>query len=230
MESGDWKKLVAELIGTFIFFFVGAGTIISTEFSKDGLVAIAFAHGLALAVMVSIFGRISGGHFNPAVTAGIWVGQRISSSLAITYVVAQLVGGSLAGFALLAIFDRRTWGPSNLGTPDLANGISFSTGVVVEIILTFALVLAVYGTAVSPSAPRIGGLGIGLTVCFDILMGGPLTGASMNPARTFGTAIASGHWDNHLVYWIGPIIGGVLASLLWNYVMRPEEMPEPAGG
>jgi len=212
----------AEAIGTFCFFVVGAGSIITDYYSKGGvgLLGIALAHGLVLAIMISIFGRISGGHFNPAVTIGILVGQKIDAAMAGLYIAAQLVGAVCAGVVLRMVFDPAVWGPVHLGTPALGPGVSFGTGVLLETVMTFFLVMAVYGTAVDPQAPKIAGFGIGLTVAFDILLGGPLTGASMNPARTFGPALASGYWDNHLVYWIGPIIGGVVGGLVYtNFFM-----------
>lgn len=224
------KPAVAELVGTFAFFFIGAGAIVANQYSSGqvGLLGIALAHGLMLSIMITVFGPTSGGHFNPAVTAGFLVTRRISPVLAAIYVLAQLVGGVFAGLALRVIFPTAVWKAAHLGTPDLHAGVSFGTGVLVEAILTFFLVLAVFGTAVDARAPRIGGFGIGLTVLVDILAGGPLTGASMNPARTFGPALAGGYWSNDLVYWIGPLIGGVVAALLYEYViLRPQ--PSPAG-
>ncbi len=221
------KPAVAELVGTFAFFFIGAGAIVTDTYSKGavGLLGIALAHGLILSIMISAFGATSGGHFNPAVTIGFAVTRRIKLDVAAVYIIAQLVGGTLAGLALRAIFAESVWKVTHLGTPALAPGVSFGTGVLVEAILTFFLLLAVFGTAVDARAPKIGGFGIGLTVMVDILVGGPLTGASMNPARTFGPALASGYWDNHLVYWIGPIIGGAIAALLYEYVILRESAP-----
>jgi len=216
------QPLLAEAIGTFAFFVIGAGAVITDHYTKGGvgLVGIALAHGLVLSVMISMFGRISGGHFNPAVTIGVLIGKKIDAPLAGLYIVAQLIGAVCAGGVLRMAFDPSVWGPVHLGTPGLGAGISFGAGVFIEAVLTFFLVMAVYGTAVDPQAPNIAGFGIGLTVAFDILMGGPLTGASMNPARTFGPALASGYWDNHLVYWIGPIIGGAIAGLVYtNFFM-----------
>jgi MIP family channel proteins len=219
------KTPLAELVGTFIFFFIGAGAICTDAYTKGavGLVGIALAHGLVLSIMVSAFGAISGGHFNPAVTTAFAIVRRITPTQWITYLVAQLVGAVLAGFALriifASVFPEAVTGPAHLGTPGLAREVSFGAGVFVEALLTFFLVTAIYGTAVDERAPRtIAGFGIGLTVGLDILMGGPLTGASMNPARTFGPAVASGFFDNHLVYWIGPIVGGALAALLYENV------------
>ncbi len=215
--------VIAEFVGTFAFFFIGAGAIVTNTMTHGavGLLGIALAHGLALSIMISVFGATSGGHFNPAVTIGLLVTRRIAPVLAIFYIVAQLAGGTLAGLMLRVIFPEAVWQAAQLGTPNLAPGVSFWTGVLVEALLTFFLLLAVFGPAVDKRAPKIAGFGIGLTVMFDILMGGPLTGASMNPARTFGPALAGGFWQNDLVYWIGPIIGGIIAALLYEYVILP---------
>src|SRR5579872_1654669 len=132
------KPAVAELVGTFAFFFIGAGAIVTDAYSggKVGLLGIALAHGLALAIMVSVFGATSGGHFNPAVTAGFLATRRITPDLAAVYVGAQLVGATLAGLALRWVFAESVWGPVHLGTPYLAPGVGFGTGVLVEAILT----------------------------------------------------------------------------------------------
>jgi MIP family channel proteins len=208
------KPCVAEAIGTFALCFIGAGSICVNA----GLVGIALAHGCVLAVMISAMGHISGGHFNPAVTLGALVGEKIKPPMAAYYVVAQLAGAVAAGFLLRMVFPAVTWQAVNLGTPGLAPGVSAETGILVEIVLTFFLVLVVYGTGIDDRGTwkAIGGFGIGFTVLCDILMGGPVTGASMNPARTFGPALAAGYWDNHIVYWIGPLAGGALAGLVYG--------------
>jgi MIP family channel proteins len=215
------KPLIAELIGTFAFVFIGAGSIITNTLTHGaiGLLGIALAHGLALAIVITIFAATSGGHINPAVTIGFLITRRIAPLLGILYIVAQLVGATLAGLLLQAIYPQVVWQAAQLGTPNLAPGVSFGTGVLVEAVLTFFLLLAVFGTAVDPRAPKIGGFGIGLTVLVDILMGGALTGAAMNPAIAFGPALAGGFWQNDLVYWIGPIIGAVIAALIYEYVI-----------
>ena len=220
-SKGYVKPLIAELIGTFAFVFIGAGSIITNTLTHGaiGLLGIALAHGLALSIMITVFAATSGGHINPAVTVAMLVTRRIAPLLGLLYIVAQLVGATLAGLLLQAIYPQVVWQAAQLGTPMLAPGVSFGTGVLVEAVLTFFLLLAVFGTAVDPRAPKIGGFGIGLTVAFDILVGGALTGASMNPARTFGPALAGGFWNNDLVYWIGPIIGAVLAALIYQYVI-----------
>lgn len=221
------KPVVAELIGTFGFVFIGAGSVITNTLTHGavGLVGIALATGLALAIMITIFAATSGGHINPAVTVGFLVTRRIAPLLGLLYIVAQLVGATLAGLLLRVIYPQAFWQAALLGTPNLAPGVSFGLGVLIEAILTFFLLLAVFGTAVDPRAPKIGGFGIGLTVLVDILVGGPLTGASMNPARTFGPALAGGFWQNDLVYWIGPIIGAVIAASIYEYViLRPRRV------
>jgi MIP family channel proteins len=218
------KPVVAELIGTFGFVFIGAGSIITNTLSRGqvGLIGIAFALGLGLAIMITVFAGTSGGHINPAVTIGFLVTRRITPLLGLLYIVAQLVGATLAGLLFRAIYPEAVWRAAQNGTTNLGPGVSFGTGVLIEAILTFILVLAVFGTAVDPRAPKIGGFAIGLAVFVDVLVGGPLTGASMNPARTFGPALAGGFWQNDLVYWIGPIIGAIIAALIYEYViLRP---------
>jgi MIP family channel proteins len=218
------RALLAEAAGTFWFFFIGAGAIIAdANGSGGGLGAIALAHGITLAVAVSTFGALSGAHFNPAVTFALAIAGRHPWSRVPTYVVAQLIGGVLAGFALRGVFDfaLAAIDKTHLGTPALANGVSVPVAIGVEAILTIFLVWAVYGTAVSPLAPRIAGFGIGLAVATDILMGGPLTGAAMNPARHVGTAIPAQFFDNWYVYWIGPLLGAGIAGLSIRYIFAP---------
>jgi aquaporin TIP len=218
------KKCLAEFIGTFTLIFVGVGAIHNNAnpAAGVGLLGVALAHGLAIAVMVSATGGISGGHLNPAVTLGILAGGKIKPADAVAYWVSQLAGGVAAGLLLLGIYGADGKAIVANGTPDLGDGVSVGTGILVEMVLTFFLVFVVYGTAVDARAPKIAGLAIGLTIVLDILFGGPLTGASMNPARTFGPAVASGHWNNHLVYWIGPMLGGALAGLVYGRFLIKE--------
>ena len=215
MNSSFIKPCVAEFIGTFALIFVGVGAI----YNDPGLLGIALAHGLTIAVMVSATGAISGGHLNPAVTLGVLVGRQIELPKAVAYWIAQLLGAFVAGIVLVNLLGSGLQSGTDIvsrGTPDLASGVGPLRGIIIEAVLTFFLVFVVYGTAVDSRAPRIGGLAIGLTVALDILFGGPLTGAAMNPARTFGPALASGHWNNHLVYWLGPLLGGALAGLVYG--------------
>ena len=218
----DLRSSVAEFLGTFALCFIGAGSICTNQWTSGavGLVGIALAHGTVLAVMISALGHISGGHFNPAVTIGVLSVNKMEGSKAFAYIIAQLAGAVAAGYLLRGIVPEQVWQPVHLGTPGLNQGISVIQGVILEIVLTFFLVLTVFGTAVDPkgSGNAIAGFGIGTVLVFDILVGGPVTGASMNPARTFGPALASGFWDHHLLYWIGPIVGGVLAGSLYSSV------------
>jgi MIP family channel proteins len=230
--GGHTRALIAEAAGAFWFMFIGAGAIIAdANGSGGGLVAIALAHGLALAVAVSAFGGLSGAHFNPAVTFALAIIGRHPWSRVPTYVVAQLAGGVLAGFALRAVFDfaLAAIDTTHLGTPAIANGVSIPVAIGVEAILTIFLVWAVYGTAVSPLAPPIAGFGIGLTVATDILMGGPLTGAAMNPARHVATAVPAMFYDNWYVYWVGPLLGAAIAALSIRYIFAPPaDLAKPA--
>ncbi|MEK6710854.1 MAG: aquaporin [Nitrospinota bacterium] len=214
------RACAAEAIATFALCFIGAGAIILDAKTNGGvgLLGIAVAHGLILSIMISAFGHVSGGHVNPAVTFGFMVTGKMDTGTGIAYILSQLVGATVAGLLLRAIFAPEVWMKVKLGTPALAPGVGFGAAVLLELILTFFLVTAVWGTAVDERHPSIGGFGIGLTVAADILVGGPLTGASMNPARTFGPALAGGGFEgfNHLVYWIGPLAGGAAAALVYN--------------
>ena len=209
------RKLAAEFIGTFTLIFVGVSSICVNA----GLVGVALAHGLAIAVMIASMGYISGGFFNPAVTFGAWVGGKISSRNAVLYWVAELAGGLCGALAVKGIFPASTVELAKLGTPLLAPDIGVGAGILMEMILTFFLVLVVYGSAIDSRAANMGGLFIGLTVTLDILAGGPITGASMNPPRDFGPAVVGGYWDNHLVYWIGPLLGGGIAGLVYKHLL-----------
>ena len=224
--SEHTRALLAEGAGTFWFFLIGAGAVVTQVATGSGsgaLVAIALAHGLALAVAISAFGAISGGHFNPAVTFGLAVARKHPWARVPTYWAAQLVGGILAGLMLRVAYDYvpAAAEASKLGTPVLAPGITVGVAILVEAVLTLFLVWAVFGTAVAPNAPRIAGFGIGLAVAADILMGGPLTGAAMNPARHLGPALAAGFLDNWHVYWIGPLLGAAAAGLSYRYAFAP---------
>lgn len=219
MGSRSWQAVTAEAVGTFLFFFVGAGAVVLNDHPSGGggLVGVALAHGLVLAVLVSALGAVSGGHFNPAVTVAVRLAGKIKPMRAAAYIVSQLVGALAAGLALRWVFPESSWAPSNIGTPALGAGIDILPGIAIEAVLTVVLILTVFGTAVDARAPRIGGLAIGLAVAADILMGGPLTGAAMNPARWFGPAVASGAFDNWYVWWIGPLIGAFLAAVIYRY-------------
>lgn len=214
------RAFIAELVGTFGLCFIGAGAICTNAYTNGavGLLGIALAHGLALAMMITVTGYISGGHHNPAVTFAMLITKNISLGKGIGYIVAQIIGAVIAGFALRVIFAPAVWGPVHLGTPTLDPGVPVINGVLVEAVLTFFLVFVVFGVVVDPRRPKyVYGFAIGLTLTFDVLMGGPLTGAAVNPARALGPALAAGYFEDHLVYWIGPLLGAAIAGLLFHH-------------
>jgi len=224
-----WNAQIAEIVGTYLFFFVGIGSIATLNRlafngqpadSTASLIIVALAHGLALAVMVSALGSISGAHFNPAVTFGVWIAGHIPTRLAASYVVAQLIGGLLAALTLRAIFPVDV--SPNLGRPQLFEGLDPAVGLVIEAVLTAVLLMAVFGTAVDPRSPKTGGLFIGLAVAADILMGGPMTGAAMNPARWLAPAAVTGVYDNSAVWIVGPLIGAAIVALLYRFFFMTE--------
>jgi aquaporin TIP len=213
----------AEFIATLLFVFLGAGTVVVTggligeKLTSARLVAIATAHGLAIMLLVSATAKISGGHVNPAVTAAAWVTGKISQARAILYIAAQLLGAVAGALLISMVIPEGAQG--NLGSHGLGSKVTAGGGLFTEIILTFALVFVVFATAIDPKGPgTIAPAAIGLTVLVDHLIGVPVTGASMNPARSFGPALVSGSWANHWVYWIGPLIGAILAGLLYERV------------
>jgi MIP family channel proteins len=215
------KQCVAEFVGTFALIFIGVGVIAnhSNLTSNAGLLAVALAHGLTIAVMVSATAGISGGHLNPAVTFGLLVGGKIDIKRSVAYWIAQLAGAVIAAAMVAWLLGSAEVSGKELvfkGTPAVGKGSTAIQGIGVEAVLTFFLVFVVYGSAVDARAPKIGGLAIGLTVALDILFGGPFTGAAMNPARTFGPAVIGQQWDHHYVYWIGPLLGGAIAGLVYG--------------
>ncbi len=211
------NKYIAEFIGTCTLCFAGISAITIT--SGGNLVAIALAHGFALATMVSAFGHISGGHFNPAVSTGLLITGKMKPEEFISYIIAQLLGAVFAAWLVGIVFSHESLIAVKWGTPTPGANISFMQAFIMEIVLTFFLMSVVFGTAVDAKAPKVGGLFIGLTVAMDILAGGAISGASMNPARTFGPALVGGIWEMHIIYWFGPIIGGIFAAIVYKKFM-----------
>ena len=228
MERPMTQRLLAEVVGTFTLIFIGAGSIVAASeaglgVGGAGLITVALAHGLAIGVMVSAVGHVSGGHFNPAVTVGAWVARRMTTGAALAYVVAQIAGGLLGALALRLVLPGSAWDPVTLGTPLVTPGIADWQAIAIEAILTFLLVWVVFATALDPegSFGKIAGLAIGFTIAMDVLMGGPFTGAAMNPARSIGPAVVSGELTGVWVYILGPVIGGTVAALLYDLgIMR----------
>jgi MIP family channel proteins len=212
------KQALAELIGTFTFVFIGAGAGSVPAESGGNLVGVALAHGFALVVIIYTWGSVSGAHVNPAVTLGVLAGGKIGFGKAIVYWIAQFFGAAAAAYLLLYL-----WGSGHgLGetTGSLTATDSMKT-IVLEAVLTFFLVAAVFSSGVANNSGNLVGVAIGLVLTMDILFGGPLTGASMNPARSFGPAIAAGHTDYLWMYFVGPGIGGLAAGLLYGGLFLP---------
>lgn len=229
----SWNAVIAELGGTFLFLFVGIGAVASLDrwYGMFGpganpvpdpaaLLIVALAHGLVFAVLVSALGAVSGGHFNPAVTFGVWLAGKMPWRRGLSYVIAQLIGGLLAAWSLRLVFPATV--SASLGTPALGAGIDPSAGILVEAVITLILVTVVFGTAIDPRAPKIGGLAIGFALAAGILVAGPLTGGAANPARWFGPATVTGLWDNWYVWIVGPLVGGAIAGLAYRYLFQPD--------
>ncbi len=220
------RRSIAEALGTFALVFIGTG-VVASKFYPDanfGVFGIAVAHAMVFSVMITATMSISGGYLNPAVTIGLLVARRVDSRTAVSYIISQLVGAILASLLVKAIYPAGVTKPIALGTPAIANNILFGQAVTIEAVLTFFLVSAVFGTCVNPDAPKVGGFGVGMVLLFDILVGGPLTGSAVNPARAFGPALISGQWVGQMVYWVGPILGGIVAALLWEHVLLPKRV------
>jgi len=222
-----FRPLAAELFGMALFVFFGAGSIAAgmaaAQTGAPNALMIALAHGVGMAIIVSATMNISGGHINPAVTFGLYVAGKVDGATLGRYWAAQLVG-AIVGAALLKLV--LPWGAvhaSSAGTPLLSSTITFSKGILIEAMLTFFLVSAVFGTAVSPEAPKIAGFGIGLAIFVAMVVGGPFTGGVMNPGRAFGPALIAWQWNGQAAYWIGPLIGGGIAGLVWKFVLLPRE-------
>jgi MIP family channel proteins len=218
----SWRHFIAEFIGTFALVFIGSGAIIR----GGSLLEVALAHGIILSIMVTALMRISG-HFNPAVTIAFMATRRIEPVMGVVYMIAQILGGIAAAYALRGLMPADLFAATRGGGQMVATSITFGGAVVLELIATFFLMWVIFGTAVDPDAPRVGGFAIGLTIAADILAIGPLTGASMNPARSLGPALASGVFEAQAVYWIGPIIGALIAAVLYDRVFL-RRAPEPA--
>jgi len=223
-------SLLAELIGTFALIFIGAG---AGALGIGGLVGVAFAHGLVIVGFAYSYGHISGTHINPAVTLAVWAAGKIDTARAGSYIVFQVVGGILGALALRFVLGGIGTG---LGLTQLAHDLAVKDstititpliGVFLEAVLTFFLANAVMNAGISGKATIPGGLAIGLTLTFCILMGGPLTGASLNPARSIGPAVATGDFTNLWVYLVGPAIGGLAAGLLYKSLFEERAVPHP---
>ena len=226
--TDDIRKAIAEFIGSFGLTFAVGGAITTGFFTEAAtVVAVAIAAGLMLSIMVSALGHISGGHFNPAVTFGFLVTGRITPSTAVMYWIFQFAGGVFAALILRAVWDSSVIAATSFGAPRLAEGVSNLEGFLLEMVLTFFLVLVVFATAVDKEGAfrMVAGFAIGLTIGVDILIGGPLTGAAMNPQVAFGLQLVGDGWTgDSWIYYIAPPVGGAIAALLYDRLyLRPRE-------
>jgi len=235
MDESPLRRGVAEYIGTFTLIFIGGGAGIAVSVytpTAGGLLAVAIANGLAIGVMVTNLGHISGGHFNPSITLGFLVTRRITPVLAAVYWLSQLLGAISAAFILRYLAGKASVAIGAAPVPHTSDGKAF----VFELIMTAFLVLAVWATAVDPRGAfkAIAGLAIGLTITIDVLMGGPATGAAMNPARALGPELAGNTWSGWWIYWLAPIAGALIAALLYEYLyltpLRPTLVGPPESG
>ncbi len=221
------RKLVAEFIGAFTLIFIGCGSIVvAVGIHDSSLIGVAIANGLAIGVMVCAMGYISGAHFNPAITFGALLAGKIKPGLAVPYWIAQLAGATLAALLVKVLLPRAATGPpSNLGVPALRNGVDAASGACLEAIFTFFLVWVVFATAIDQKSTfkGVAGIAIGLTIAIDVLFGGPLTGAAMNPARAFGPQLVGDHWANAWVWYVGPLAGGAIAALVYKFLYLGRE-------
>jgi aquaporin TIP len=227
LERDYLRRGVAEFVGTFALIFVAAGGAAYARTATD----LALANGLVIAVMVSAFGFMTGGFFNPAVTLGFLVTRRIAPLLALWYFVVQLGGAALAALLLKWVLPSGPENAGNLGVPALGSGIGTGKGVVIEAVLTFFLVWVIFASAVDPrgSFQQIAGLAIGLTIAFGVLMAYGLTGGAMNPARAFGPQLVGNHWSHFWVWYVGPLAGGVIAASLYELLYLRPERPATVG-
>lgn len=222
------RHFVAEFVGIFALVFVGSGAILMARHtnSSAALVSVALAHGLILAIMVTATMRISG-HLNPAVTIGFLVTRRIEPMMAAIYVCAQILGAIAAAYALEATVPAELFDAARGGGQSVALDITGAQAFFLEAIATFFLTFVVFGTAVDPNAPKVGGFAIGLTLTAAILAIGPLTGGSLNPARSIGPAVATGIFEGQIIYWTGPLVGAMLAAGIYDalFLRRAPELP-----
>lgn len=232
------RAWLAEAIATFCLVFFGpvtitiAAVLFGTALTIEGIIMISAAHGAAIGIMVYAFGHISGAHINPAVTIAMLVTKNIKGKDAAGYIGAQIVGAIVAAFTHMALLPE-AGARVNFGTqggPSEFLNFSAAAGVGAEIIFTFFLVTTIFMAAVhKKAAAGMAGIAIGGMIFLLHLVGVPLTGASMNPARTLGPAIASGYWEFHWIYWVGPIVGALIAAFIMQYLyVKKAEKTEPA--
>ena len=227
------QKAAAEFLGTFTIVFIASGSICADQYlgisgqSRTGWLGISLAYGLAYAAMVVALGHISGGHFNPAVTIGCWVVKRVGTFQAVGYGVAQLAGSIVAAYLIRITIPEGAWRPVALGAPEMTQDFTRLHAMALEALLTFFLVFVVFATSGADDFEggpnRIAGFAVGLTITMGAIFSGPFTGGAMNPARAFGPALATPHWQNQGVYWVGPLFGAIIAAFLYDRLFATDQ-------
>nr|AYH91719.1 aquaporin [Pomacea canaliculata] len=220
-----WRAVFAEFLAQILFVFLGCGStmFVKEDERSEAVIKIAFTFGLAIMALIQMIGHVSGGHINPAVTIAMAVTLNISIVRTVLYIAAQVTGALIGGFLLKGLIPAdMTKSNFTLGATMVDKGMTAGQGVGVEIILTFVLVIVIFGTT-DPNRPSFGSpsLLIGLTVTLLHLVGIKFTGCGINPSRSLGSAVASGRYKDHWVYWIGPILGGVLAAAVYKLIINP---------
>lgn len=213
-----YQKTITEMIGTFTLLFVGMLSIANNA----GLLGIAMAHGMAITIMIMALGAISGGQFNPAVSIGLSVGGYQDWKTTMMYIPAQLIGAVLGGLAAVGVAGSEVLEKVAFAGTAVASTSGITGALLAEIITTMFLVLVIVRTAVQQKT-NLAGLFIGLTITVGILATGPESGASLNPARAFGSAVVGAGFANHWLWWVGPIVGGILGILIANFMQQAKE-------
>ncbi len=225
------RHFVSEFVGTFALVFLGGLTIMMSRAlgmeSGSALLVVAAGTGITLAVFVTALMRISG-HFNPAVTIGFLAARRLDGAMAGIYLAGQILGAVGASYLHRAVVPLALFSGTRGGGQSISLDVTGTQAFLLEMVVTFFLVFVVFGTAVDRHAPRVGGLAIGLTMFVGILAIGPMTGGSLNPARSFGPAVVTGIYEAQLIFWTAPILGGILAAVLYDQLfLRRSDIPEP---
>ncbi|XP_005111061.2 aquaporin-5 isoform X2 [Aplysia californica] len=215
-----WRAVFAEFLAQIFFVFLGGASAIDITGSGGDQLKIAFAFGLAIMALIQMIGHVSGGHINPAVSIAMAVAMNITILRAVFYVIAQVVGAIIGGYILKGLTPDGHH--ADLAVTGLGKDVTQAQGFGVELLLTFVLVTVIFGTTDS-NRPGFGSpaLLIGLTVTLGHVAGIQYTGSSMNPSRSLGSAVASDSWDDHWIYWVGPIAGGVLSAIVYKLVLNP---------
>ncbi len=223
------RHFLAEFLGTFAIVFFGGGALMMAQQGAGNLLTIALTLGLVYAALLTATLRVSG-HFNPAITLGFLVTRRIQPMMGALYVVAQLVAAMVAAYTLKAVFPADIFTAARGTTLSIALATTGGPAFLAEALGTVVIVFVLVGSAGDPQAPKLGGLAVGLVVAAVTLAIGPITGAALNPARAFGPAVASAIYEGQFIYWAAPIVGAIVAAVLYDQLFLPRAPEEPGSG